>query len=342
MDTRSLPPNYPHVGDLVGGRYRIVRLVGRGGMGAVYEAQHEITRSSVALKYCGDFKKEKLRKRAMAEAKATGRIRHLNVVRIYDILEEDNRLFLVLELLDGETLQERMSRGPMPLEELVTVLVPVLRALEATHDAGIVHRDLKPGNIFLSTKSGTSEVVPKILDFGIARIADGTRITAQGTVFGSPYYMSPEQLRDSSTVDHLADIYSIGAILFHALTGKPPYEVSTVAELMEAHARLPTRPSKLVPELPSHIDAVALRALARMPSVRFQSAKELGAALAVMVPGLQFEEPKEEWAMRAEFSDEVGPEDPDALGATDDDETIADAEAGNFADPLADTRPEKG
>src|SRR5690606_15576405 len=147
-------------------------------MGAVYEATHEITRQAVALKYCGEFRVEKLRRRVMAEARAHGLIRHPNVVRIFDVFDEDGRLYLVLELLHGETLLDLIARGPIPPADAARIMIPILRAVHTIHGQNIIHRDLKPANIFLA-RDEAGGVTPKILDFGIAQVTNATRITAQ-------------------------------------------------------------------------------------------------------------------------------------------------------------------
>jgi len=226
-------------GDLIHSRYRLIRLIGTGTSGAVWHARNELIDRDVALKIMEPevMKDKVLLQRFFNEAKAIGRVRHPSIVGIFDLGQaEDGSPFLVLELLDGEPLSTRIARqGPMEPETLFDVAAGVTKALELAHQQGIVHRDLKPANIFLHrTATGTLE--GKILDFGISKVL-GTgptnfSLTKTGTVVGSPAYMSPEQAAGRDDIDGRADVWSLGVVLYEALTGSLPHEAPNYNALM--------------------------------------------------------------------------------------------------------------
>ncbi len=233
-------------GAVVGGRYRLERLLGEGGMGAVWAASHVMTRKGVALKFlkAAGATHPDLVRRFIREARAASAVRHPNVVQIHDVLQLDDGLpVMVMDLLRGESLGERVERERIiPLPELARILVPVMSAIGTAHALGIVHRDLKPDNIFL-TRLGDERVEPMVLDFGIAKLSamDGdaastANLTKTGSMLGTPYYMSPEQAFGEKDVDHQADIWSLGVILYECLSGKRPVDGDNFGQLVKVLA----------------------------------------------------------------------------------------------------------
>src|SRR5262245_25980993 len=228
------------------GPYKILDKLGEGGMGAVFRAHDSRLDRVVALKAVRGLQvDESLQRRSWQEARAAARVSHANACRLYDIMEENGQLFLVMELVEGESLAARMKRGPLPIQEAARIMLAMLSALEAFHKAGIVHRDLKPTNVVLSPE-GT-----KILDFGLAKQTVKTpdssgatlsEVTVSGTFLGTPRYASPEQFR-GGVVDRRSDIFSAGAILFEMLAGQPAFSGDSFVEL--AHSVLHGTPPAL-------------------------------------------------------------------------------------------------
>jgi serine/threonine protein kinase len=231
------PANRAAEGDaLLDGRYRIVRLLGEGGMGAVYLASHVGLGRDVAIKFLhAEFiSREDIVGRFRREAQAAAAIRHKNIIEVFDVgMSPQGEPFLVMEYLEGESLAGLLKRvGPLSLGAACAVMEPTLQALQAAHRKGIVHRDLKPDNIFLAYQEGEPPVV-KIIDFGISKFTQGDPDkwrTRTGAVMGTPAYMSPEQARGSASLDHRTDLYSMGTILFEMLTGGLPYAGTNFAE----------------------------------------------------------------------------------------------------------------
>ncbi len=269
------------------GNYRVVRKLGEGGMGAVYEAEHPIIGRRVALKLlhremCDNAE---LVERFFSEARVVNAIGHEHIVEVSDLGKTPEGLYyLTMELLDGETLVARMERErPLDIGFAVAITNTIADALGAAHAHGVVHRDLKPDNIFLARKGRQIEFV-KVLDFGIAKLtAAGGKVsyrTRTGAAIGTPYYMSPEQCAGSKDVDHRSDIYSLGVLLFEMVTGRVPFEVEGLGLMFMKHMQEPPPPPRsLRPDLPEQLEAVILKALAKKPDERFQSMEELRAAL---------------------------------------------------------------
>nr|MBK7065863.1 serine/threonine protein kinase [Deltaproteobacteria bacterium] len=267
------------------GRYRVVRQIGRGGMGAVYEAVHSDLEKRVALKVLlpSTASQTELVARFEREARAAARVRHPNVVDVSDVGVEAGVAWLVMEHLEGEDLSGLLRReGALPLARVAELMLPVLGAVEAAHSLGVVHRDLKPENIFLA-RMGDGTIVPKVLDFGISKMAPaggGPALTSTGIMMGTPCYMSPEQAQSSRGVDGRSDQFSIGVILYECATGRRPFEGETFFSILTAivEGRY-TRPRELCPGLPERFEAMVVRALERSPEARFPSVAALAEEL---------------------------------------------------------------
>jgi serine/threonine protein kinase len=268
------------------GNYRIEALIGSGGMGAVYRAFHPGLDRAAAVKVLRAELSEEpgLIERFFREAKATNQIRHPGIVDIFDLGSMDNgRCYMVMQLLEGESLEQYASRHGVVVESVVTTLgKKILDILSAAHKKGIIHRDLKPANIFLeqSIKGRTSV---KLLDFGIAKIllgGTGLASTAEGTLLGTPRYMPPEQARSPSSIDVRADFYSLGAILYELATGHPIFAAKTPLEMLQKHQQeMPRSPRALRPQLSKEFESAILRALSKDPKDRFPDCESFIAAL---------------------------------------------------------------
>jgi serine/threonine protein kinase len=278
----------PRIGALAGGKYRVLRLLGNGGMGTVYEAQNVAIGKRVALKFVTVDRRADpaIMARFHREALVASSIESSHIVQVFDTGETDEgEPFLVMELLSGEDLASCIARRKrLPVDEAVMIITQTLRGLVRAHAAGIVHRDLKPDNLFLASTDDGQTLV-KIVDFGLSKIAKDKRfgpssITELGSVLGTPLYMSPEQFEGRSDVDQRADLWSIGAILYEALSGSPPFVEPSYPKLMIAICtRDPVPIEERVAEVPQSLARVVRRALERDRERRFRSADELLAAL---------------------------------------------------------------
>jgi serine/threonine-protein kinase len=286
----------PRAGDVVAGKYRIEELIGEGGMGAVYGASHTLTGKRVALKWmlpelAAD---QGAVQRFVREAQAAGRIDHPNVVDIYDVGEHDGSTFLVMEYLHGETLTAAFKRGGLEAQQIIQLLIPAMRGVAAAHKTGVVHRDLKPDNVFLCRDADGSYREPKVLDFGISKVSASEgqlnpRLTRTGAVMGTPYYMSPEQIRGSAEVDQRTDVYAFGVILYEALTGRVPFEAEAYSALiLEIATGTARRLRELRPDLPKALEDVVLKAMAREPEERYPDVEALARALEPFSQGVTF------------------------------------------------------
>src|SRR5690606_2243896 len=277
------------IGTVLEGKFRITQEICRGGMAAIYEAENVDIGKRVAVKILADelLSSHVVRERFMREARAAAAIRSPFICEVYDVGMYDDRPFLVMELLEGESLYDRMTRvRQMPVDVVVKVAAQVGRGLRKAHEAGIVHRDLKPENIFL-TRDEDGELLAKIVDFGLAKFYESTsdqknvRRTREGALFGTPAYMSPEQAKGQGEVDHRADLWALGCIVYECLTGQTVWNVEQGVAMILAQiagAPLPV-PSKLRPDLPPTFDEWFQRALDRDPSRRFQTAQALTESL---------------------------------------------------------------
>lgn len=268
------------------GAYRIVRKLGEGGMGSVFEAVHERLQKRVAVKTLHDAvaRDADAVARFVREGRAASRIRHPHVVDVTDVGVEEGTPFLVMELLEGESLASLLARsGPLPGWMIADVTLAVADALAAAHAAGIVHRDLKPENVFLSrspSQSQQGEVHPIVLDFGISWIADEVRLTKTAHFMGTPYYMSPEQAQSARSVDARSDQFSLGLVLFELTTGRRALAGSSVLEIVhKVSSEGAPRLSQLRADLPPAFTAVVDRMTARRPEDRFPSMRDVGSAL---------------------------------------------------------------
>ena len=258
---------------LTAGRYRVERELGRGGMATVLLARDEELRRPVALKMLAEHLAgdDTFRARFIREAKLAGRLSHPNVVQVYDAGETDEQPFIVMEYVSGKTLAECGRLAP---ERVVALGVQACAGLQHAHEAGLVHRDVKPGNLLLR-----DDGVLKIADFGIAHAAEATRHTQVGTLLGTAAYLAPEQIagEDATTA---SDVYSLGAVLYELLTGRPPFRFDSLAELAAKQAEGVITPvGDLVPAVPAELEAAVMHALARDPGFRPASAAELGQEL---------------------------------------------------------------
>jgi len=266
-------------GTVLANRYRIGRLLGRGGMGAVYLADDEVLGEEVALKVMSSaFASDttELIDRFRREASAARKVSHANVIRIHDLGEANGGLlFLSMEYFAGRTLAEHLgSRGALTDRDLPDIIGQVCDGLEAAHQAGVIHRDLKPQNVLIGPRNAV-----KIIDFGLAKTAFMASLTATGIMLGTPFYMSPEQVRGAE-VDARSDIYSLGALTYHAVTGRPPFTGDNPIAIGFAHcSEAPRPPRELSPGISAEIDAMILAALAKDPRDRPRSAADFRAAL---------------------------------------------------------------
>jgi serine/threonine protein kinase len=264
-------------GITVANRYRLERQLGVGGMGEVWAATQTLTRKSVALKFLlanegggeGKRHQEDSRRRFLREARAACAVRHPNVVQIHDVIQlEDGSPVMVMELLEGETLEERLKReGRLSIGDLAAVMLRVISAVGTAHALGIVHRDLKPDNIFLSETLEGVEV--KVLDFGIAKLTalEGDAaltggLTNTGAMLGTPYYMSPEQAFGEERVDHRADIWSLGIILYRAISGVLPTQADNIGQILKLVMTNAIPPlSEVAPHTPADLAELVSRML---------------------------------------------------------------------------------
>jgi serine/threonine-protein kinase len=275
-------------GQLIDGKYRIVKMIGEGGMGAVYLGENVRINRKVAIKvlhaaYTGN---EEVMQRFEREAQAAGRIGNDHILEVLDLGQlTDGDHFIIMEFLEGEPLSSRIKgRGRLMPREATPIIRQMLEGLGAAHVAGIIHRDLKPDNIFiLREKAGVHDYV-KIIDFGISKFnqlsGDGMKMTRTGAVMGTPYYMSPEQASGSSEADQRSDIYSVGVILYEAVTGRVPFDAGTFNQLMFkiVLSEVPP-PETIVPDLDPAFSSIIAKSMARDLTSRFQTTGDFIRAL---------------------------------------------------------------
>ena len=279
----------PKPGDLIGVRYRIESLLGRGGMGAVYAASNQATGRAVAIKWLlpGAARSKESLARFLAEARATAKIEHPNVIQILDVGQDGAAPFLVMERLRGESLADRLERGPLSVQETLDVMIDACKGVHEAHREGIIHRDLKPDNIFLCQGKDGSKRPPKVLDFGISKLYDddaagpgAAPMTQTGIAMGTPWYMSPEQINASGKPDARYDVYAMGVVLYECLAGKPPYDADGLFELVQQIAAGQAPPLRTrAPQVPPDLEQTVARAMAVHRDYRQTNMAELVAEL---------------------------------------------------------------
>ena len=268
------------------GQYRLKRQIGAGGMSEVYLAEHQLLKRPCAVKLIrpGVVTDPRAMQRFEREVRLTARLSHPNTVEVYDYgRTEDGTYYCVMEYLKGLSLAELVNRhGPLPPGRVVYLLRQVCGALREAHAAGLIHRDIKPSNIFAARPGGLGDVA-KLLDFGLvlpAAILGEATLTGERQIVGTPQYMSPEQAKGGHKLDGRSDIYSLGAVAYYLLTGRPPFQANGRTAVLIAHARDPVEPpSRVRPGIPEDLERVVLRCLAKPPDQRFPDAEALEQAL---------------------------------------------------------------
>jgi serine/threonine protein kinase len=269
------------------GAYVIGGCIGQGGMARIYRAEHRVLHKPVALKVMEGALLDRPdgRPRFLREGQAAAAVKHPNVVDITDVGVWQGRPYLVMELLEGEDLEQYLSRHkPLAEHDVARIMIPVIAGLATAHSVGVIHRDLKPSNVFLA-RGPDREVVPKLLDFGISKLANALRTldpasTPLGELMGSPMYMSPEAVRGARDLTPASDQYSLGVMLYECVTGRPPFYSDSLLGVLEAVAHGQFEPPRrLRPELSTVLEVAILRAMSRDPGDRFPSVRDLGRAL---------------------------------------------------------------
>jgi len=282
------------IGQTVDGKYRVRAMLGEGGMGSVFEAEHTAIGRIVAMKvlHPAQATKTVAVKRFHQEARAAGGIGHPNICEVFDFgTLSDGSPYLVMERLKGETLASRISQeGGLPFLDVIEAVMQVLSGLAAAHERGILHRDIKPENVFLAERPGYPPIA-KLLDFGVSKVVAGTPsdewedehtdLTKTGMVMGTPYYMSPEQARGDRNLDGRVDIYACGVLLYEALTAQRPFVAknynSLLVQILQGNS---APPRSLRPSIPAALEQVVIKAMAKNRDDRFQNAAEFSRALA--------------------------------------------------------------
>ena len=264
---------------MLANRYRVQRLLGKGGMGAVYLAHDEVLGDLVALKVISSAwasDEAAMIERFKRECAAARKVSSPHVIRIHDLGEaRPGLLYLSMEYVQGRTLAELItSRGLVPISDCIDILGQICAGLTAAHDSGVIHRDLKPSNVLVGERNAV-----KIIDFGLAKATAADGLTATGMLMGTPYYMSPEQVR-GRRVDAASDVYSLGALAYHLVTGRPPFAGENAIAVGFAHlSEMPPPPRQIRGDVPVELDAAIMRALAKEPGDRPRSPAELRVAM---------------------------------------------------------------
>jgi len=272
------------------GNYKVVQQIGEGGMGVVYLAEHPVIGRKVAIKllHSSFARDSETVARFFNEARAIHLIAHPNIVEILDFGQtSDGQPYFIMEFLQGQSLADRITRGPLPTNEAVAIVTQICDALQAAHDKNIIHRDLKPHNVYLV--GPTVKPIVKILDFGVAKMTTGWNTsdsggqsvkTRTGSLMGTPLYMSPEQCRGSGKLDHRTDIYSLAVILFEMISGHPPFVAEGVGELFAKHMlEPPPSLAEVAPRTPPHVVRAVMRALSKNLEDRFPTMGAFAEAL---------------------------------------------------------------
>jgi tRNA A-37 threonylcarbamoyl transferase component Bud32 len=260
----------PRIGTLLAGRYIVEEVIGEGGMATVYRARHKLVDRPVAVKIMNPMLASDpiVRERFRREAKSAQKLAHPNIIEIYDQGDtEDGTAYIVMELLHGESLAGVVQRGAMDVDRAIHVMVQIARGMARAHDLEVIHRDIKPENIFLCRRDDGSDLV-KLLDFGIAKSRQDSRLTGQGELFGTPQYMAPERIMGNDT-GGASDIYALGVVFFEMLTGELPFNAPDVATFFVKHMQeAPPALRSLNPRVPEKLDELVVRMLAKNPTDR--------------------------------------------------------------------------
>lgn len=270
--------------ELTLGKYHILELIGRGGFATVYKARHIGLGSEVALKVMRRdlSEEENFVQRFQLEARQMARLDHPNIVRVVDLDEDQGQVFIAMELVQGRDLRQLIKNQPLPLEQVVAIIRQVAEALDNAHSRGLVHRDVTPGNILVR-----EDGVVKLADFGIVKALTNTRLTQTGATIGTPAYMSPEQTQGHA-VTNQSDIYSLGIVAYEMVTGRVPFSGDTPVVVGVKHVNEPPPPpSKISPRAQEPVESVLLKALAKKPGDRYQTARSFAEELAAAVNHLQ-------------------------------------------------------
>jgi serine/threonine-protein kinase len=262
--------------------YEILKELGRGGMGVVYQARHLRLNRMVALKMMldGDFASTEVRERFQREAEAVARLQHPNIVQIFEIGDTRGKPFFSLEYVEGTTLAERLRGGPMPPKEAARVVMVLASAVQCAHEQGIIHRDLKPANLLIAGAASlpVNQWAPKIADFGLAKhLNENAQKTLPSAVLGTPSYMAPEQVSSSfGTIGPATDIYALGAVLFELVTGRPPFQGPSVRDVLtRVETQEPISPGALQGGVDAELSTICLKCLEKKPANRYASAAAL-------------------------------------------------------------------
>lgn len=286
VETAAEGARAPHPSEVIQG-YRILERLGRGGMGSVYRAEHALLRRPTAVKMLSP---ERAGRDSIArferEVKLTARLTHPNTVAIYDYgRTRDGLFYYAMEFLDGLSLEELVKQfGPQPPGRVIHILMQATGALAEAHALGLIHRDIKPANVLFCERGGTPDVV-KLVDFGLVKNLEpepGPALTHTNAITGTPQYLAPETITDPAGIDHRVDLYGLGGVAYYLLTGRPPFEGSSVLEIVGHHLHTPvTPPSRVVrSSIPPDLEALILSCLAKKPAERPASAQGLHDTLA--------------------------------------------------------------
>jgi serine/threonine protein kinase len=266
----------PLIGRVIGGRYLIEEKLSSGGMGMVYRCRHTVINRDVAIKFLLPvFSRDKVyRHRFLVEARVANQINHEHIVDITDFGEtDDGFVYMVMEYLRGRSLGREIAYGPIPVRRAIHIAIQIVQGLARAHDLGVIHRDIKPDNVFLITGQKDSDFV-KLLDFGVARLAQELHITTRGTVLGTPEYMSPEQVRGTELTAS-TDLYSVGCVLFEMLTGRIPFEGQEAVRVVKQMSEPPPLPSTRLSSIPQAVDEIVVKLLQKKPEGRHRDAHHL-------------------------------------------------------------------
>jgi len=266
----------PLVGRVIGGRYLVEEKLSTGGMGMVYRCRHTVINRDVAIKFLLPiFSRDKVyRHRFLVEARVANQINHEHIVDITDFGEtDDGFVYMVMEYLRGRSLGQEIAGGPIPPKRAIYIAIQIVQGLARAHDLGVIHRDIKPDNVFLIAVKKNLDFV-KLLDFGVARLAQELHITTRGTVVGTPEYMSPEQVR-ATDVTASTDLYSVGCVLFEMLTGRIPFQGQEAIRIVKQMSEPPPLPSAIISTIPQAVDELVIKCLQKKPEERHRDAHHL-------------------------------------------------------------------